>query len=126
MEKCAQGGHQAGQSPAFPIFDCDVLVVGLGPVGDVLAAALLCRDLPLTHSTVALFDLSNPTLEPFREALTAWLTTSGAQAVLVRPDRHVFGTGAPLDLLEQWDAVLTQWYSWPARDPAPKTGLREC
>lgn len=37
--------------------------------------------------------LADPDLRPFREALSAWLDERGVSAVLVRPDRHVFGTG---------------------------------
>lgn len=37
-------------------------------------------------------------LAPFREPVTAWLDQKNADAVLVRPDRYVFGTGAPAAL----------------------------
>ena len=38
----------------------------------------------------------------FAPALRAWLAEQSAPAVLVRPDRFVFGTGTPSWLLEQW------------------------
>jgi len=44
--------------------------------------------------------LDDPRLDPFRPQLEAWLAKRGAQAVLVRPDRYVFGMGTP-DVLEQ-------------------------
>jgi 3-(3-hydroxy-phenyl)propionate hydroxylase len=48
--------------------------------------------------------LPDAALAPFRDSLAAWLDTHGADAVLVRPDRHVFGAGAPNELLDAWRA----------------------
>lgn len=45
-------------------------------------------------------------LAPFHSALIAWLDAHAADAVLVRPDRQVFGTGAASDLRERWRAGL--------------------
>jgi 3-(3-hydroxy-phenyl)propionate hydroxylase len=45
-------------------------------------------------------------LAPFRAALQAWLDRRGTEAVLVRPDRYVFGAGAPGALLAAWDQSL--------------------
>ena len=42
----------------------------------------------------------------FREALAAWLTGNGVEAVLVRPDRHVFGAGEARHLLRAWSQAL--------------------
>ncbi len=41
----------------------------------------------------------------FLPGLRAWLLKHEAQAALVRPDRFVFGSGAPEWLLEQWRAA---------------------
>ena len=49
--------------------------------------------------TVALDD---PAISPFRGALEKWLSAHSAEAVLVRPDRYVFGTGEPGTLMDQW------------------------
>ena len=49
--------------------------------------------------------LSDTTLAPFSEALRAWLDSHHAEAVLVRPDRHVFGSGDPAALHWAWQAV---------------------
>jgi 3-(3-hydroxy-phenyl)propionate hydroxylase len=46
-------------------------------------------------------DLNDHAARAFAPALEAWLQAHGAQAVLVRPDRHVFGTGDPADLVER-------------------------
>jgi 3-(3-hydroxy-phenyl)propionate hydroxylase len=37
-------------------------------------------------------------LAPFRADIVAWLDKRGAEAVLVRPDRYVFGAGAAGEL----------------------------
>lgn len=43
---------------------------------------------------------------PDHGALAAWLDMHGAQAVLVRPDHYVFGTGKAADLLAARDRML--------------------
>ncbi|WP_088310970.1 bifunctional 3-(3-hydroxy-phenyl)propionate/3-hydroxycinnamic acid hydroxylase MhpA [Novosphingobium sp. B 225] len=50
--------------------------------------------------------LDEPKIAPFRTALEQWLDVQQAEAVLIRPDRHVFGTGNAAMLTEQWEAVL--------------------
>ena len=51
-------------------------------------------------------ELDAENLAPFRAALVAWLDQHGTDAVLVRPDRYVFGTGAPSVLLSAWTQAL--------------------
>ena len=46
--------------------------------------------------------LDDTRLDPFRAQIRAWLTAKKADAVLVRPDRYVFGTGAPDRLMQAW------------------------
>jgi 3-(3-hydroxy-phenyl)propionate hydroxylase len=50
--------------------------------------------------------LASPPAQPYAPALRAWLARHDAPAVLVRPDRFVFGTGAPAWLLAQCRALL--------------------
>lgn len=45
-------------------------------------------------------------LAPFRAALLDWLDAHSAEAVLVRPDHHVFGTGPAEALLAAWNQAL--------------------
>lgn len=52
--------------------------------------------------------LSDPALAGHREALGRWLDEHGADAVLVRPDRYVFGAGDPAALIDAWRAPLGQ------------------
>jgi 3-(3-hydroxy-phenyl)propionate hydroxylase len=49
--------------------------------------------------------LEEHTFVPFAEYLRHWLDRHQAEAVLVRPDRYVFGTGAANDLRQQWSAA---------------------
>jgi len=59
-----------------------------------------------TTAGVRLLGLDAEELAPFRPALLAWLDRRQAEAVLVRPDRYVFGAGEPIVLLDAWDATL--------------------
>ncbi|MGE0045541.1 MAG: bifunctional 3-(3-hydroxy-phenyl)propionate/3-hydroxycinnamic acid hydroxylase [Hyphomonadaceae bacterium] len=48
--------------------------------------------------------LNSPHLAPFRASLDKWLAAHNASAVLVRPDRYVFGMGEPNTLIAAWRA----------------------
>jgi 3-(3-hydroxy-phenyl)propionate hydroxylase len=68
-----------------------------------LSAVLIGRDPPVGDDpTLRRLDLDDPALDPFRAALQTWLDDQGAPAVLVRPDRHIFGTGDPEALVSAW------------------------
>lgn len=51
-------------------------------------------------------DLTDPKLAPFSAELTGWLDARQAQAVLVRPDRYVFGAGEPDALAAAYQQAL--------------------
>lgn len=55
---------------------------------------------------IAREDLTAPELAAFADPLRRWLDASGAEAVLVRPDRHVFGTGPREHLLAAWQSAM--------------------
>jgi 3-(3-hydroxy-phenyl)propionate hydroxylase len=56
---------------------------------------------------VRTLNLACETLAPFRGDLETWLDgRSAAKAVLVRPDRYVFGTGEPRALTDAWAKSL--------------------
>ncbi|WP_162291017.1 bifunctional 3-(3-hydroxy-phenyl)propionate/3-hydroxycinnamic acid hydroxylase [Erythrobacter colymbi] len=52
-------------------------------------------------------DTSTARLGPFGAQIARWLDAHGVEAVLVRPDRHVFGTGTPAELDRAWRAALS-------------------
>ena len=64
---------------------------------DILGAGpwLIARTAAQDLDAIAVADLHAPQLRPFRPALEAWLDHHQAQAVLIRPDRYVFGVGEP-------------------------------
>jgi 3-(3-hydroxy-phenyl)propionate hydroxylase len=101
-----------GAGDVFPQPLCD-----LGPdrlrLDDVLGAgAWLISRHPTTlpavpaHAGLAQRDLGEEVLAPFRGALTRWLDRRGVGAVLVRPDRYVFGAGDPATLAAAWAQAL--------------------
>lgn len=73
--------------------------LGLGPW-------LIMKDTPTLPMPAGLkaLGLDAPSLSPFAAQLRRWLEDFGAQAVLVRPDRYVFGTGASDTLVRAWAA----------------------
>lgn len=50
--------------------------------------------------------IEDASLVPFRDHLEAWLSRHDAEAVLVRPDCYVFGTGSAQMLYDAWAARL--------------------
>ena len=60
----------------------------------------------VTAEDLERIDLGSEEVAPFRTRLEAWLEKHGARAVLVRPDRYVFGTGEPDALLAAWGRAL--------------------
>lgn len=46
-------------------------------------------------------------LSPFAGAIERWLDAHGVDAVLVRPDFYVFGTGRPVELIQSYRQTLT-------------------
>jgi 3-(3-hydroxy-phenyl)propionate hydroxylase len=55
---------------------------------------------------VAVHSLEDTMLAAFAPALQDWLTANAGDAVLVRPDRYVFGTGSLRELLDAYRAAL--------------------
>ncbi len=74
----------------------------LGGSAWLIAKAPVDQDVP----GLRMVDLSDERLAMFGPALSAWLEQHQAQAVLVRPDRYVFGTGTPSALISAWTASL--------------------
>jgi 3-(3-hydroxy-phenyl)propionate hydroxylase len=86
---------------------------GAGPtrlrLDDVLGgpAWLISRSrVPGAPTGVEPTDLDMGAIAPFRASLDAWFADHHVEAVLVRPDRYVFGAGAPDTLLDAWTSAL--------------------
>ena len=82
---------------------------GEARLDDVLGqdAWLICKGAaPKAPAGITAASLDEDRLAPFAGALTAWLDAQGGEAVLVRPDRYVFGTGAPAELALAWTRAL--------------------
>lgn len=122
----AKGGRQDAPPPPAP-FAGGFILAGTAAAGtlfpqpfvdasgrklrldDVLGqdATLIVRSAPgRTRDllSVRVRSLDEPELAPFSDRLAAWLGGHGAEAVLVRPDRYVFGTGRAEDLLDAFAA----------------------
>jgi 3-(3-hydroxy-phenyl)propionate hydroxylase len=65
-------------------------------------------DRSATMLGVKLIDLSSPRFGPFASVLLKWLDERDAHSVLIRPDRYVFGTGSPTDLLTHYAAMRVE------------------
>ncbi len=64
------------------------------------------RAVDVGSAGIEAISLADPRISPFRDQIAAWLTGHGAEAVLVRPDRCVFGAGPAETLLEAWSRAL--------------------
>jgi len=66
-------------------------------------------------------DLQTPSLNPFAASIAHWLDEHAAEAVLVRPDRYVFGAGPPDRLRAAWAAATGPLRAPAASDQPPRT-----
>ena len=77
----------------------------LGPGAWLIAKSKLDGSTLEAPNLMAL-ELDDPILAPFAEALGGWLGKHEAPAVLVRPDRVIFGTGQAQDLVQSYARAL--------------------
>ncbi|MDX3899722.1 MAG: bifunctional 3-(3-hydroxy-phenyl)propionate/3-hydroxycinnamic acid hydroxylase [Sphingobium sp.] len=102
------GGALSSTSRAGSLFPQPVTAEGarLDALFDT-RPVLIGSKLPAGRDTsVQLLDIDDAALRPFKAALAQWLDDEGVEAVLVRPDRHVFGTGRAETLLDLWNTAL--------------------
>lgn len=104
MGGCLDTSHSAGA--LFP-----QQTDGAARMDDVLGrtawlfGANLPSDLTLPAGLAA-FDLSDNIMRPFAKAIEQWLSACGSDAVIVRPDHHIFGTGSPRELVTRYARAL--------------------
>jgi 3-(3-hydroxy-phenyl)propionate hydroxylase len=105
-------GKLPGGAPAYPPIASGVILSATPGAGSYfpqpIAAdgAKLDQVLGMGHWLIARADLAEPRLAPFAPAIGAWLDKHAVDAVLVRPDRYVFGTGDPAVLQREWSRLL--------------------
>jgi 3-(3-hydroxy-phenyl)propionate hydroxylase len=106
-------GHSPDGAVEYPPIATGVILTGSPAAGQYfpqpIAADGARLDDVLGNGTwvIARTDLAAPMFAPFSAPLTAWLDLHDTEAVLVRPDRHVFGTGPAEALRASWATALT-------------------
>ncbi|AXJ96359.1 bifunctional 3-(3-hydroxy-phenyl)propionate/3-hydroxycinnamic acid hydroxylase [Sphingomonas sp. FARSPH] len=82
-----------------------------GRLDDALGegAWLIVRAGPLPFAAgLTAVRLDDRVLAPFADVLGTWLDAHAAEAVLVRPDRQIFGIGEPEPLVAAWRAAMRE------------------
>jgi len=97
---CFLDDGAAGSLFIQPIVDGERLDERLG------AGAWLISRSATSVTTPGLTFILIESLDGFATPLSEWLDAQEAEAVLVRPDRHVFGVGVTPDLIMHWRAKL--------------------
>ncbi len=101
-------GKLPGGPPAYPPISAGRIMAGAPGAGSYFPQAIaadgtrLDEVLGLGHALITRADLETLRLAPFARQIGHWLDKHQAEAVLVRPDHHVFGTGNAADLVEAW------------------------
>jgi 3-(3-hydroxy-phenyl)propionate hydroxylase len=99
--------------PSYPPISAGTILAGSPGAGSYFPQSLAADGSKLddvlgrSHWLIARADLTSPKLAPFAKQITTWLDKQSADAVLVRPDRYVFGTGEAAGLRTAWDAVAS-------------------
>ena len=96
----------AGSSGAGALFPQPVCPAA-GRLDDAIGEGpwLIARE-PCPEAVDFAIALSDPRVAPFAQDLDSWLERHGASAVLVRPDRYVFGAGEPAELAAAYRHAL--------------------
>lgn len=99
--------------PAYPPISAGAILQGSKLAGSyfpqpVAANGTRLDDLSGTgHRVIARGDLASVKLEAFAEDLNRWFDQSDAEAVLLRPDHYVFGTGSVDQLAAAWRQTMS-------------------
>lgn len=96
--------------PAYPPISAGTILGGSAAAGSYFPqfvaaeGSRLDEQLGAGHWLIARGDVASARLAAFADQLDSWFDRVGAEAVLVRPDRYVFGTGSPAELQAAWRA----------------------
>ncbi|MBX9665564.1 bifunctional 3-(3-hydroxy-phenyl)propionate/3-hydroxycinnamic acid hydroxylase [Novosphingobium sp.] len=111
-------GKLPSTPPAYPPISDGAILAGSAAAGSYFPQAIADDGTKLDDRLgnaawlISRNELAGEALTPFAAVLTDWLDRHGAEAVLVRPDRHVFGTGTP-------DALRAAWMAATGLEPPP-------
>lgn len=106
-----EAGQAPDGAPAYPPIVSGVILAGSAGAGSYFPqsvgadGSLLDEALGADACLIARQHLSSVRLAPFADQLRAWLDENESEAVLIRPDRHVFGTGKPAVLEAAWSKL---------------------
>lgn len=98
--------------PAYPPLATGAIMVGSPGAGSYFPQAITSTGARLDEALgpdkwlISRNALDEGALAPFARDLRDWLDRHQAEAVLVRPDRYVFGTGHARELKQIWHATL--------------------
>jgi 3-(3-hydroxy-phenyl)propionate hydroxylase len=98
-EGCLMGGPESGELFIQPVIESERMDYRLG-AGPWLITKMAA------DTAMKQFVIGSDTLGGFSAPLVAWLDERDVEAVLVRPDRHVFGIGKAADLVQAWREKL--------------------
>lgn len=96
--------------PGYPPISAGAILAGSAGAGSYFPQAIAETGAKLDDAVgdkalLITRDALAGSLAPFARKLGGWLDQHGAEAVLVRPDRFVFGTGNPATLRSAWLAA---------------------
>jgi 3-(3-hydroxy-phenyl)propionate hydroxylase len=97
--------------PSYPPISAGTILAGSPGAGSYFPQAVASDGTKLddvlgrSHWLIARAELTSPKLAPFAKQIMGWLDKQCADAVLVRPDHYVFGTGEAAQLQAAWDRI---------------------
>jgi 3-(3-hydroxy-phenyl)propionate hydroxylase len=79
----------------------------MGPGAWLIARDPFPQSLAKTSVHMRCVSLTDGDIRPFADQVGDWLDRHYARAVLVRPDRYIFGTGTPTELIREFTTAMT-------------------
>lgn len=119
MREAAKGGQQGTAADLIPAISTGIVALGTPGAGERFiqprVGGKLLDDVTghgwrlfARHAVPAHGDVTVVALDTLDDggAIAAWLDARGANALLLRPDHYIFGTGEPADLTALRDALI--------------------